>query len=394
MTRTNRIAARRLLGTTLTIAVVVFALAACSGGDDKKAAVKKTTTTAPATTTVPPSPVAPLTGLDDPTGASLKRPALSVKVENTSFARPQAGLDQADVVYEEVVEGGITRLVAIFNSQVPDVIGPVRSVRAMDPDIIWPLGGIFTFSGGTSGNIDAAQAAPVTIVTENNQDALIRNAPGQPSREAPHNLYGLGPQLFAVDGKPVPPAPLFQYYAKGAPPALASGVVSMHIGFSDSYDPTYVWDVPSGTWKRSMVGAPHTTSNGNQLAPTNVVVQFTDYPAESDGRTVGEGDVWVFSDGTVRTGRWIRPDHNQPARYVDPQGQPILLRPGSTWVELLPNGRRGRRRVRAHAAPHGGADHHGAADHHEAQEEVTPGRSPSPAGTMPAWLRVQLVRFA
>ena len=112
----------------------------------------------------------------------------------------------------------------------------------------------------------------------------------------------------------------------------------MHIGFSATYDPTYVWDVPSGSWKRSMVGAPHTASNGNQIAPTNVVVQFTDYPAESDGRTVGEGDVWVFTDGTVRTGKWVRPDHNQPARYVDPQGQPILLRPGSTWVELLPNG--------------------------------------------------------
>ncbi len=321
----------------LTIALALFALAACSGGDDK-AAVKKTTTTAAATTTTSPAPVAPLTGLDDPGGQSLTRPAVSVKVENTSFARPQAGLDQADVVYEEVVESGITRLVAMFNSQVPDVIGPVRSVRAMDPDIIWPLGGIFAFSGGTSGNIDAATAAPVTIVTENNEDVLVRNAPGQPAREAPHNLYALGPQLFAVGAKPVPSPALFQYFAKGAPPAQAPGVISMHVGFAATYDPTYVWDAASGTWKRSMNGEPHTASNGNQLAPTNVVVQFTDYPEESDGQTVGQGDVWVFSDGTVRMGRWTRPDHNQPARYVDAAGQPILLRPGPTWVELLPNG--------------------------------------------------------
>jgi Protein of unknown function (DUF3048) C-terminal domain len=145
--------------------------------------------------------------------------------------------------------------------------------------------------------------------------------------------------LFGVGGQPVPPQPLFQYYLKGAPPSLAQGVLSMRVGFASGYDPTYVWDAAAGNWKRSMNGAPHTAVSGNQLSPTNVVVQFTDYPGGgADGITVGEGDVWVFSDGTVRAGRWIRPDHNQPARYVDANGTPILLRPGPTWVELLPTG--------------------------------------------------------
>ena len=322
--------------TLLTLALV---LAGCSGGDGKAAAVKRTTTTAPETTTTkPPPPKAPLTGLDDPSGQSITRPAASLKVENTEFARPQAGLDQADVVYEEVVEGGITRFVAIFNSQVPDVIGPVRSVRAMDPDIVWPLGGIFAFSGGTQDNVDHAATAPVNIVTENNTGVLVRNAQGQPPREAPHNLYALGGPLFGVGGQPTPPPPLFQYLAAGAPPTQAQGVVSMHLGFSPGYDPTYAWDGASGTWKRSMNGAPHNTVDGKQLAPKNVVVQFTDYPGVSDGQTVGEGDVWVFTDGTVRMGRWVRPNHDQPARYVDAAGAPILLRPGTTWVELLPVG--------------------------------------------------------
>ncbi|MET0276661.1 MAG: DUF3048 domain-containing protein [Acidimicrobiia bacterium] len=331
MKRTNS-----LIATTLAVALFGLSVAACSGGDSKAAVKKSTTTTAGPTTTVP-VPVAPLTGKDDPGGASLKRPAASLKVENTSFARPQAGLDQADVVYEEVVEGQITRLVAIYNSQVPDVIGPVRSVRAMDPDIIWPLGGIFAFSGGTSGNIDAAKAAPVNIVTENNQDVLVRNAPGQPPRDAPHNLYALGPQLFGMDGDPKPPQPLFQYFAKGAP-GVGAPVLSTHLGFAPTYDPTYVWDGTARVWRRSVNGGPHTASNGNQISPTNVVVQFTNYPNESEGVTVGEGDVWVFSDGTVRMGRWVRPNHDQPAKYVDGFGQPILLRPGSTWVELLPTG--------------------------------------------------------
>src|SRR5690348_9771369 len=87
------------------------------------------------------TPIAPLTGLPDPGGVANHRPAITVKINNTD-ARPQAGIDQADVVYEEVVEGGITRLAAIFNSHAPDKVGPVRSVRRTDQSIVWPVGGV------------------------------------------------------------------------------------------------------------------------------------------------------------------------------------------------------------------------------------------------------------
>lgn len=333
---------RRAVATAVSVLVAGTILAACGGGGGEEATKRSTTTTTTTpstTTTAPPPPNAPLTGLPDPSGESVKRPAVSVKVENTAAAVPQAGLDQADVVYEEVVEGNITRLLAMFNSQVPPVIGPVRSVRAIDPDIVWAVGGVFAFSGGAQGNVDAAQAAPVIVITENNTDILVRNADGQPPRDAPHNLYALGPQLFAAGGQPVPPPALFQYYAKDqlASP-FAPGVLSFHVGFDAGYDSTYRWDAASGTWLREFLGGPHLTVGGKQVAPTNVVIQFTEYTGEAEGNTVGEGDVWIFSDGQLRTGRWIRPDHGQPARYVDPAGQPLLLRPGQTWVELLPVG--------------------------------------------------------
>jgi hypothetical protein len=77
---------------------------------------------------------------------------------------------------------------------------------------------------------------------------------------------------------------------------------------------------------------------GTQIAPTNVVVQFTPYSGEAEAQTVGEGDVWVFTDGVLRIGKWVRPDKAQPAKYVDGNGIPIALRPGRTWVELLPAG--------------------------------------------------------
>src|ERR1019366_3218028 len=104
--------------------------------------------TTTSTTTTVPVPVAPLTGLPDPGGSALHRPALTVKIENTPEALPQWGIEDADVVYEEIVNGGITRLAAIFNSLAPVKVGPVRSVRPTDTQVVWPIGGIFAFSGG------------------------------------------------------------------------------------------------------------------------------------------------------------------------------------------------------------------------------------------------------
>lgn len=326
--------------TVLVAALAAFALfvSACSGGGGaEKAAPKRTTTTpAPTTTTVAP-PIAPLTGQIDISGA-LTRPALSVKVENTPEARPQGGIDVADVVYEEVVEGDITRFVAMFNSTVPGVVGPVRSVRAMDPDIVWPVGGIFAYSGGAPVNVDAINAAPVHAIDENNRDVLVRNEPSQPRRSAPHNLYGLGQPLFDAGGDPKPPPALFQYIANDAPPIGPQGVIEFRVGFARGYDPVWTWDGATNTWKRSIGGVPQTVVGGAQIAPTNVVIQFTPYAAAGEGTLVGEGDVWVFTDGVLRMGRWQRPDRALPAKYVDGLGIPIALRPGRTWVELLPAG--------------------------------------------------------
>jgi hypothetical protein len=324
------------LGVVVALATL---LAACGGGSGATTKRKPTTTTAAPTTTTVAPPTAPLTGLPDPGAASAGRPVLSVKVENTPDARPQVGIDQADVVYEEVVEGGITRFVAMFNSTVPGVIGPVRSVRAEDPDIVWPVGGIFAYSGGAQVNVDAINAAPVHAVDEDAAGpAMVRNQKDQPARQAPHNLYGLGQPLFDLGGTPKPPPPLFTYIANGAPPVTGQGVLNFHVGFEQGYDPTWTWNSGTGTWDRAIDGTPQTVTGNGHIAPTNVVVQYTNYTGEGEAQTVGEGAVWVFTDGTLREGRWVRPDKTQPAKYVDASGNPILLRPGRTWVEVLPLG--------------------------------------------------------
>src|SRR4051794_12592228 len=238
---------RRASAACAVVVVLATLLAACSGaGGNEKKPAETTTSAAPTTTTVAP-PTAPLTGLSDPSGASHTRPALSVKVENTDASRPQAGIDQADVLYEEVVEGGITRFVAMFNSTVPAVIGPVRSVRAEDPDIVWPVGGIFAYSGGAPVNVEAINAAPVHAVDENTAgSAMVRNQQDQPPRDAPHNLYGLGQPLFDLGGDPKPPPALFQYVANGAPAVAGQGVIDFRVGFQEGYDPTWTWVAATG----------------------------------------------------------------------------------------------------------------------------------------------------
>ena len=316
----------------LAIALLI-ALAACGGGGGGES---KDTKPISATSTTQPKPViAPLSGLPDASGASHTRPALTVKIDNTQAGFPKYGLEQADVVYEEIVEGGITRLAAIFNSQVPARIGPVRSVRKTDQSIVWPIGGLFAYSGGAPYAIDSIETAPVILLDETTaHDGMFRDH----SRNAPWNLYGDGPKLFSSGGTPLPPPPLFKYRdAKTA--VVGEPASAVNVGFHAGFEVTWNWDPASGTWKRSIFGAPEMTAAGTQVAPQNVVVLFVNYAGGAgamgaEAELVGEGEAWVFTGGKVVKGRWSRSDKSQPAALLDAAGQPMLLAPGQTWVEL------------------------------------------------------------
>jgi hypothetical protein len=311
------------------VALTVVA-AACGGGSSVTAKHKQL----PTTTTTAGPPVAPLTGLPDPTGQSLTRPALSIKVENAPEARPQSGLGAADVVYEQVVEDGITRFFVVYNSTIPSVVGPVRSGRIMDPDLMAPLGGVFAYSGGIQATEDAIKATPgVNVVVDNGADpALFRRG-----NNAPHNLYAHADQLFARGGKPTPPPALFQYLPANVP-FTGDNVNAFTIKYNPTYGaPTYTWDPASGTWKRSIGVAPF-LSDGQQIAPTNVILQFVgsylQSPEAGSFNTVGSGDAWVFSAGKLIKGKWSRTSRTQATQFTDSSGAPIRLSRGRTWVEF------------------------------------------------------------
>lgn len=322
------------LATVATVVTATLVVAACGGSGSKASSPEKPKASTTTTTKAP--PVAPLTGLPDPDGAAQGRPVVSIKIDNdSSAARPQTGIDAADIVWDEVVEGQGTRFLAMFQSQVPDVAGPVRSVRLTDPLIVWPVGGVFAYSGGAPYAVNGISQAPVVRIDESAAgDAMFRDS----SRRAPHNLYARPAQLFTKGGTPVPPPPLFGYAS--APVTAGTPASAVHIAFSNQeFAPTYTWDPASGTWKRSTRAGAFVVKSGAQIAPKNVVVVPVVYQGGvgvigAEAQLVGNGTVQVFTNGRQITGTWTRSDKAQPMKLVDANGKPIELTPGNTWVEL------------------------------------------------------------
>jgi Protein of unknown function (DUF3048) N-terminal domain/Protein of unknown function (DUF3048) C-terminal domain len=331
----------RFVGSGAFLAACALALAACGGGGGASASTKKA---GAATTTTTPPIVAPLTGVLDPTGVSQTRPALTVKIDNTKNGLPQFGVDQADVVYEEIVESGITRLALMFQSHAPDKIGPIRSVRNTDQAIVFPVGGIFVYSGGAPVSVRSISEAPVNRVDERSAgDAMFRDR----SRRAPFNLYGIAAKLYAKGGKPVPPPPIFKYRTAGAAVA-GTPATTFDVGFMQGYDVDWTWDAATGSYKRALFQQPAITGTGVQIAPQNVIVQFVDYVGGSgrggagaegsEAEMVGTGPAWVFTGGQLVKGTWQRAKKEAPTRFVDASGADIRLAPGQTFVELLQSG--------------------------------------------------------
>ncbi len=307
--------------------VLLAAVASCGGGDDDSGATARETTT----TRAPKPTLAPLTG-KKVSGSVADRAALSVKIDNARIARPQTGIDAADIVFEELTEGGITRFLAVFHSQLPPDVGPIRSVRAVDPALITPLGGVFAYSGGTAVNVESVRKAPVTTVDETAAgDAMHRVS----DRERPHNLYGTPSKLLALAGDhDDPPKSLF-VYGRAAASAKASPCAHVAVRFSGDFVSIYDWASGAG-WQRSMPAGPSTVASGKQVTPTNLVVLWVN--DQSREATVGTGDAIVLRDGTIARGTWERRDERDAFHLTDASGAALRLSPGSTWVHLALQG--------------------------------------------------------
>ena len=259
-------------------------------------------------------------------------------------ALPQAGLARADVVFEEIVEGNITRLVAVFHSKAPNRIGPIRSARTTDVHLIPQLGPVlFAWSGGNDGVVAEVRRSPFLI--DLGHDAASSSYSRERGRRAPHNLFVEADELWDRITEPMaPPNQIFQFRAVAQPPSPlaepARGVDITWGGGVASSPVDWRWDPDTKLYLRGQNGRPHLDADGSQVVASNVVVMITDYGRSAadtrspEAHTVGEGELFVYTDGHVVWGRWSRPADDQPATLTDTAGNPILLTPGTTWVEL------------------------------------------------------------
>ncbi|MDP1803666.1 MAG: DUF3048 domain-containing protein, partial [Acidimicrobiales bacterium] len=275
---------------------------------------------------------------------------LVVKIDNSEpAARPQVGLNEADVVYEERVEGSVTRLLAVFHSQDSVPVGPVRSARTSDIAIVSALNRpFFAWSGA---NPTFARRIRAANLVDAGWDALVGEYFREPTRRGPHNLMLRSTatiQALPADGS-APPPPLFEFRADGEEPAHLSAVGGVHVTYGSSGGAApvdYRWN---GTgWARFQAGTPHVDVAGVQVAPANVIIQFVPYAPTDvadqfgklipEAQLVGEGDVWVLTAGGLVEGRWHKPSLEAVTTFTDVDGNPIRLTPGRTWVALPPPG--------------------------------------------------------
>ena len=343
----------RRAGLTPVLVALLVGLVACTPTTtaERPVAAPSSSTAVPTPPPPPPPPPPvrwPLTGRQS--SGPIDRPALAVKVENSSAARPQSGLAEADMVWEQVVEGGIPRYVAVYHSTLPPEIGPVRSVRPMDVPITAPLKGVMAFSGGQPDFLANLGRAGLQLVSHDSGAAGFYRVG---HRSAPHNVYADPAALLTQADRRhrAAPAAQFAIAEPGARPtavARGRGTSAVDLTLSTVSRPRWSWDRAAGAWLRWEGPTPAVGPQGFQFRARNVVVlrvrvvdtAYVDAVGNPvpDAVLVGSGDALVATSGSTVAARWSKRSLAEPVRLTLPGGAPVQLAPGNTWVELVPTG--------------------------------------------------------
>lgn len=299
-----------------------------------------------------PADVNPLTGekADDP--ALLRRRPLMVRIGNDPIARPQVALNAADMVYEEITEWWVTRFTAIYLGTDPEMIAPVRSARLVNLMLSPQFGGALASSGGSDGvRWELSQSDIVDLDQLFVPDPYFyRNNEGWATRLA-FNAK-LAHDYLQAEGLDNDTKLRGFYFSRQIdeatlPPGVLADAREVVIPFPQSTsEATWRFDPTSGKYLRFTVGEPHNDANGGQVAASNVIVYFADHQAtdiveDSNGATSirvvinGRGAAWLLRDGKILKGNW-ETDGTTTPNFVFDNGQPMPLKPGNTWVQLIP----------------------------------------------------------
>lgn len=285
---------------------------------------------------------APLSGLPMTTDL-LSRRAWAVVVENFPTVRPQFGLSQADIIFESPTEGGITRFLAIFQSQMPDKVGPIRSARSYFNDWARPYAPYFSHSGGSSKALRQLSEGYGNIFDVNefyHGSAYTRDN----SLNAPHNLFTSADKFLSyIKERDKLGGPNIQAMTFVDQPAGSATVSQITVPYKpEEYEVDFKYNA-DGYYERELMGQTQTDANTKSaLRISNVVVLFTDVtPITNDPlkrvdlRTLGQGKILVFTNGQKYTGTWQKNNLDSDIKFLDDNGQPIPLKPGQTWISVI-----------------------------------------------------------
>lgn len=341
MVRAQPAPARRGVARFVVLAASVLLISGCAAVPIDLV-VTPSTPARPAGGAAAPSAVAfaPLRGTPQVWDA-LQHPSLAVKIDNHEGARPQMALNRTDIVFEELVEGGLTRYLAVWHSDVPEFVGPVRSIRPMDPDIATPFGGIMAYSGGQEMFVEMMMATPLAnLVFDYDDTGIFERADDRPG---PHDVILAAGAAVEQHAALAPPPVQFAYGNADplAAPALAAVPTSrIELAFSEGRSMWWEWDPTGQAWLRGQDGTPDLEASGERVRATNVVTLRVgiDWAYGEVPRTVlvGSGEGWVSVAGRTAHAIWSKDAAGSPIALTADDGSPLRLAPGNTWVELVP----------------------------------------------------------
>jgi len=296
--------------------------------------------------------MSPFTGLELNPETWLKRPrrVLAFKVDNNINARPQSGIQEADSIFEILVEGGMTRFLAFFYDNRSEYLGPIRSARPTDPTLVRPYGGTLVVSGATAGLVPQIRELGVAVLEEQPAPSMFRII----SRNAPHNLYAdteLVRDVVDKKGFPFnpPPGPIYTFGIDQS--NWNNGANRVTVKYSDFT--TIIWKLDINKYSRFIIDGyakndepiAHTSINRDEeieiiSSDTIVVIQGPIYVDEATTLpsvlTVGVGPVMIFNNGNYIEGTWRRNDISEPFEFYDDEQNAIYVPPSKQWVHILP----------------------------------------------------------
>lgn len=285
----------------------------------------------------------PLTGAQVETKAATTQAATGIMIENSPDARPQSGLKDSGVVFEAIAEGGITRFLALYQEQKPQLIGPVRSVRMYYVDWVAAFNASVAHIGGS-----AAALAEVRNGSYRDIDQFF-NAPyywRATDRYAPHNVYTSFAKLDELNAAKGYTSSTFTGFSrKDTKASETPTATSVNVQVSSAlFNSTYTYNATTNTYDRSQGGAPHLDRESGQISPRVVIAMKIDQQRVfEDGwreqiAAIGSGTAYIFQDGTVQEVKWAKASKAEQIKFTTPEGADVPLARGQTWITAVPNG--------------------------------------------------------